>query len=277
MTPSRPTVLSCRACARQLGLTRLGRLRKHALAARVLAALQHVAAPDDARPPHAPGRTGADPLGIRSRPCHRHGRLSRTALVCWEVTDDAIERARRDLGPGRPDAWLCLRVYDVTDRIFDGTNAHLVEWPFIMRTGTTVSYATGRVSEHILRFTRLYEELKQGRVTESRLADVEARDNVFPDLDYRTSVIKSLVPCASRSLTDWYSTRRKRHAPGGARRGDYTGGRRSRARDRPHAPAGGHTMQIGSASWADSLPDLHVDAPAARRDADALPFPSSLA
>jgi hypothetical protein len=44
--------------------------------------------------------------------------------VYWEVTDDAIERARGALGPGGPDAWLCLRVYDVTGRIFDGTNAH---------------------------------------------------------------------------------------------------------------------------------------------------------
>jgi hypothetical protein len=44
--------------------------------------------------------------------------------VYWEVTNDAIERARGALGSGGPDAWLCLRVYDVTDRIFDGTNAH---------------------------------------------------------------------------------------------------------------------------------------------------------
>jgi 1,4-alpha-glucan branching enzyme len=59
------------------------------------------------------------------------------------------------------------------------------DWPFIMRTGTTVSYATRRMNEHVLRFTRLYEELMQGPVTESWLADVEARDNIFPDLDYR--------------------------------------------------------------------------------------------
>ena len=59
------------------------------------------------------------------------------------------------------------------------------DWPFIIRTGTTVSYATRRLNEHILRFTRLYEELKQGRVTEGWLADIEARDNLFPDIDYR--------------------------------------------------------------------------------------------
>jgi 1,4-alpha-glucan branching enzyme len=58
------------------------------------------------------------------------------------------------------------------------------DWAFIMRTGTTVSYATRRVNEHILRFNRLYEELRAGRVTEPWLADVEAKDNVFPDVDY---------------------------------------------------------------------------------------------
>jgi 1,4-alpha-glucan branching enzyme len=41
------------------------------------------------------------------------------------------------------------------------------------------------VNEHVLRFTRLYEELKAGRVTEAWLAEVEGRDNLFPDLDYR--------------------------------------------------------------------------------------------
>ena len=42
----------------------------------------------------------------------------------WEVRDDAIESARTLLGAGGEEAWLNLRVYDVTGRIFDGTNAH---------------------------------------------------------------------------------------------------------------------------------------------------------
>jgi hypothetical protein len=42
----------------------------------------------------------------------------------WEVLDDSIARARTQLGRGGPGAWLNLRVYDVTGRIFDGTNAH---------------------------------------------------------------------------------------------------------------------------------------------------------
>jgi len=61
---------------------------------------------------------------------YAHDRITAMAidpdrLYCyWEVTDDAIEAARERLGPGGSTAWLNLRIYDVTDRIFDGTNAH---------------------------------------------------------------------------------------------------------------------------------------------------------
>jgi hypothetical protein len=44
--------------------------------------------------------------------------------VYWEVTDDSIARVREGLGQSGPSAYLCLRVYDISGRIFDGTNAH---------------------------------------------------------------------------------------------------------------------------------------------------------
>lgn len=44
--------------------------------------------------------------------------------VYWELTEPSIEQARPGLGAGGKDAWLSLRVYDITGRIFDGTNAH---------------------------------------------------------------------------------------------------------------------------------------------------------
>jgi hypothetical protein len=44
--------------------------------------------------------------------------------VYWEVTDEAIARARAGLGADGSQAALALRVYDVTGRLFDGTNAH---------------------------------------------------------------------------------------------------------------------------------------------------------
>lgn len=48
----------------------------------------------------------------------------RRLFAYWEVRDESIEAARQALGRGGRDAWLNLRVYDITGRIFDGTNAH---------------------------------------------------------------------------------------------------------------------------------------------------------
>jgi len=59
------------------------------------------------------------------------------------------------------------------------------DWPFIMSTGTTVPYATRRFNEHIIRFTRLYDDLKEGKVDEGYLTSVEGQDNIFPNIDYR--------------------------------------------------------------------------------------------
>lgn len=59
------------------------------------------------------------------------------------------------------------------------------DWAFIMRTGTTVPYAVKRVNDHVTRFNRLYNNLMAGQIDEPFLAEVERRDNLFPDIDYR--------------------------------------------------------------------------------------------
>jgi 1,4-alpha-glucan branching enzyme len=59
------------------------------------------------------------------------------------------------------------------------------DWTFIMSTGSTVPYATRRFDEHTVRFTRLYEDLRAGKVDEPFLADLESKDNIFPNVDYR--------------------------------------------------------------------------------------------
>ncbi len=49
--------------------------------------------------------------------------------VYWEVIEESIARVRRQLdqaGEHGSDAWLNLRLYDTTGRIFDGSNAHSV-------------------------------------------------------------------------------------------------------------------------------------------------------
>lgn len=59
------------------------------------------------------------------------------------------------------------------------------DWAFIMRNRTAVDYAVHRVKAHLARFRRLCRELDGGGVDEAWLADLEARDNLFPWLDYR--------------------------------------------------------------------------------------------
>ncbi|HET6163156.1 MAG TPA: 1,4-alpha-glucan branching protein domain-containing protein [Planctomycetota bacterium] len=59
------------------------------------------------------------------------------------------------------------------------------DWAFIMKTGTTVSYATRRTNEAILRFMKLHDELVHGRIDEPYLKALEAKDNLFADADWR--------------------------------------------------------------------------------------------
>jgi 1,4-alpha-glucan branching enzyme len=59
------------------------------------------------------------------------------------------------------------------------------DWAFILKTGTAVKYACDRVKTHLARFRRLDRELSQGAIDEGWLADLERRDNLFPEIDYR--------------------------------------------------------------------------------------------
>ena len=60
------------------------------------------------------------------------------------------------------------------------------DWAFQIYQGTTVEYAMRRFRSHIRRFTALADEVERGEVNEERLAEIENRDNIFAELDYRT-------------------------------------------------------------------------------------------
>jgi 1,4-alpha-glucan branching enzyme len=59
------------------------------------------------------------------------------------------------------------------------------DWAFIMKTGTAVPYAAKRTREHLLRFRKLYNDIQRESIDIQWLSDVENKDNVFPELDYR--------------------------------------------------------------------------------------------
>ncbi len=62
--------------------------------------------------------------------------------------------------------------------------AQASDWPFILRTGTSPEYAGRRVKDHLLRFIDLHEQLTLTKVDSQWLAELESRDNLFPDLNW---------------------------------------------------------------------------------------------
>jgi 1,4-alpha-glucan branching enzyme len=59
------------------------------------------------------------------------------------------------------------------------------DWAFIISTGTAVTYAIKRFKDHIHRFNRLYEDITSGQIDPQWLADVESKDTIFQEMDYR--------------------------------------------------------------------------------------------
>jgi len=59
------------------------------------------------------------------------------------------------------------------------------DWAFIMGTGTHTEYAVRRTKEHLLRFSTLYEQIKSSCIDEGWLSDIEYKDNIFPNIDYK--------------------------------------------------------------------------------------------
>ncbi|MCG8453711.1 MAG: DUF1957 domain-containing protein [Spirochaetales bacterium] len=59
------------------------------------------------------------------------------------------------------------------------------DWPFIIKTGTTVPYAERRIRSHIHNFNTIYESLCRNTVKTEWLTKLEKRNNIFSDIDYR--------------------------------------------------------------------------------------------
>jgi 1,4-alpha-glucan branching enzyme len=59
------------------------------------------------------------------------------------------------------------------------------DWAFQIYKGTTVEYSTRRFQSHIQRFDLLAKMLKTGPCDEELLTEIERRDNIFPEIDFR--------------------------------------------------------------------------------------------
>jgi 1,4-alpha-glucan branching enzyme len=59
------------------------------------------------------------------------------------------------------------------------------DWTFMMNSGSYADYARKRFATHVSRFTRLYETIVSGHVKEGILTEMENRDRIFQNIDYR--------------------------------------------------------------------------------------------
>jgi 1,4-alpha-glucan branching enzyme len=66
--------------------------------------------------------------------------------------------------------------------------AQASDWAFIIKTGTFVSYAVNRTSEHISHFMSFNEQLYNGNIDVRMLESAESHYNLFKDIDYRIYV-----------------------------------------------------------------------------------------
>ncbi len=59
------------------------------------------------------------------------------------------------------------------------------DWAFQIYQGTTVQYSSNRFKSHIHRFNLLAEQIEKGEINRELLAEIENRDNIFQEIDYR--------------------------------------------------------------------------------------------
>ncbi len=59
------------------------------------------------------------------------------------------------------------------------------DWAFIMNTGTMVQYAVRRTKIHLDNFLGLFEAIESNSINEEWLRDLEYKNNIFPNIDYR--------------------------------------------------------------------------------------------
>jgi len=63
--------------------------------------------------------------------------------------------------------------------------AQASDWPFMMHAGTSPNYARRQVTDHLLRFTEIFEQISTKGINEEALKMIEAEDNIFPEVNYR--------------------------------------------------------------------------------------------
>ena len=94
------------------------------------------------------------------------------------AADRMVELARNNVGVNG------LRQRALNQAARELLLAQSSDWAFIMKTGTMVEYAVMRTKTHLVNFNSLYDQLQDGAVHEGFLAELEGKNNIFPEMDY---------------------------------------------------------------------------------------------
>ncbi|HFD12615.1 MAG TPA: DUF1957 domain-containing protein [Crenotrichaceae bacterium] len=63
--------------------------------------------------------------------------------------------------------------------------AQASDWPFIMKSGTTIEYAKKRITDQLARFNYLHDTILNNVIDEHYLNGLEQMDNIFPNINFR--------------------------------------------------------------------------------------------
>ena len=63
--------------------------------------------------------------------------------------------------------------------------AQASDWAFLIKNGTAKDYAARRVTDHLVRFRRLQQQLTSNQVDKKFLSECERCDNLFPKVNWR--------------------------------------------------------------------------------------------
>jgi len=60
-----------------------------------------------------------------------------------------------------------------------------VDWAFLIKNATAKEYAAKRTLDHLERFERLHDQFTNNDVDLAFLSEIESRDNLFPNANWR--------------------------------------------------------------------------------------------
>lgn len=123
--------------------------------------------------------------------------------VLHECEREMVELASRC---EHPDAWTERALRQAARELMLAQSS---DWAFIMDNETMVDYAIKRVKQHVQRFRRLSQMLREGAVEPQVVGALEALDHVFPTVDYRLYQNKARMNEIFRSDNDRAEVSRK--------------------------------------------------------------------